>query len=82
MHLNDSKKGLNSRLDRHENIGKGEIGLECFRTILNDPRFENIPLVLETEGPWDVEINLLRSLIRENTKTDINKEENQNVTAK
>jgi endonuclease IV len=63
MHLNDSKKGLNSKLDRHCNIGKGEIGLECFKFILNDKRFNNIPLILETEGPFDKEIELLESLI-------------------
>jgi apurinic endonuclease APN1 len=63
VHLNDSKRELNSRVDRHENIGKGSIGLECFKTILNDERFANLPLILETEGPYDEEIKLLNSLI-------------------
>jgi deoxyribonuclease-4 len=48
IHMNDSKKGLGSRVDRHEHIGKGELGLEPFRFIMNDPRFANIPKVLET----------------------------------
>lgn len=48
IHMNDSKKGLGSRVDRHEHIGKGAIGLEPFRFIMNDPRLENIPKILET----------------------------------
>jgi len=44
FHLNDSKGELNSNLDRHENIGKGQIGMECFRLIMNDPRLQNIPV--------------------------------------
>jgi deoxyribonuclease-4 len=52
FHLNDSKKGLGCRVDRHEHIGQGAIGLEGFRVLLNDPRFEKIPMVLETpKGP-------------------------------
>ena len=43
FHLNDSKKSLGSRVDRHENIGKGELGLEPFRFLLNDPRFAASP---------------------------------------
>ena len=50
FHLNDSKKGLGSRVDRHENIGKGELGLEPFRMLLNDPRFTGLPMLLETPG--------------------------------
>ncbi len=78
FHLNDSKKPLGSRVDRHEHIGEGHLGLEPFRHILNDPRFENIPMYLETEkGERDGEdldaINLrtLQSLIvpKESTKT-------------
>jgi len=55
IHLNDSKKDLGSRVDRHEHIGKGFIGLEGFKFILNDKRFEKIPKILETpkEGDWD-----------------------------
>ena len=48
FHLNDSKKPLGSRVDRHQHIGEGEIGLEAFRLLLNDPRFLRIPKVLET----------------------------------
>lgn len=65
MHLNDAKKGLGSRLDRHEAIGKGCLGLEAFRRIVNDTRFGGIPMVLETPGgldEWKKEIALLRSL--------------------
>ncbi|MBN1625799.1 MAG: deoxyribonuclease IV, partial [Deltaproteobacteria bacterium] len=66
MHLNDSKKGLGSRVDRHECIGKGALGLEPFRFIMNDPRFDNIPMVLETPDPgtWEEEIMLLCGLIK------------------
>jgi len=55
IHLNDSKKDLGSRVDRHEHIGKGFIGLEAFGLILNDKRFEKIPKILETpkEDDWD-----------------------------
>ncbi|MBI3616028.1 MAG: deoxyribonuclease IV [Candidatus Omnitrophica bacterium] len=48
IHLNDSKKELGARVDRHEHIGQGQIGLEGFRCLLNDPRFSDIPMVLET----------------------------------
>jgi deoxyribonuclease-4 len=48
FHLNDSMKGFSSRLDRHEHIGKGEIGRNGFRLLVNDPRFRNHPMVLET----------------------------------
>ena len=48
FHLNDSKKPLGSRVDRHEHIGRGHIGLEPFRRILNDPRFQKTPMILET----------------------------------
>jgi deoxyribonuclease-4 len=49
FHLNDSKKPCQSRVDRHEHIGKGCIGLEPFRRLLNDPRFADLPMILETE---------------------------------
>lgn len=55
FHLNDSKKGLASRIDRHEHIGKGSIGLEGFRLLLNDPRFRRHPMVLETPKGKDLE---------------------------
>lgn len=48
VHANDSKKGLGSKVDRHAHIGKGEIGEEAFRLMVNDPRFERIPILLET----------------------------------
>lgn len=52
IHLNDSKKELGSRVDRHEHIGKGLLGLEPFRFLVNDPRFRDIPMTLEThKGP-------------------------------
>lgn len=66
FHLNDSKKGLGSRVDRHEHIGQGSIGTEAFRLVLNDTRFTGIPMILETPDPEDMnEINLktLRGLI-------------------
>ena len=65
MHLNDSKKELGSRVDRHDSIGKGFIGLDAFRRIMNDPRFDDIPLILETPAPdlWPQEIELLYSLV-------------------
>ena len=49
FHLNDSKKEFGSRKDRHEHIGEGEMGLEPFRLLLNDPRFTEVPMYLETE---------------------------------
>jgi deoxyribonuclease-4 len=49
FHLNDSKRPLGSRVDRHEHIGKGFIGMEAFRRLLNDPRFAGLPMLIETE---------------------------------
>lgn len=54
IHLNDSKKGLHSRVDRHEHIGKGEIGLAGFRNLLGDSRFAHIPMVIETPKGKDL----------------------------
>ena len=71
IHLNDSKKPLGSRVDRHEHIGKGEIGLEAFRLIMNDPRFFLIPKVLETPKEDDLQED------RENLKTLISLIEDQ-----
>ena len=48
IHLNDSKQPLGSRVDRHEHIGRGRLGLEPFRHLLNDPRFSRTPMYLET----------------------------------
>jgi deoxyribonuclease-4 len=69
FHLNDSKADLGSERDRHEHIGKGFVGLEVFRMLLNDPRFAERPMLLETpKGPdmqEDIEnLALLRSLIK------------------
>ncbi len=66
MHLNDSKKGLGSHVDRHEAIGQGALGLGCFERLVNDPRTDGIPLILETPVPdrWAEEIALLYSLIK------------------
>ena len=68
FHLNDSKKELSGRVDRHEHIGQGEIGLEGFKNLLNDPRFADHPMTLETpkgkELLEDIEnLTLLKSLI-------------------
>ena len=52
IHLNDSKKDFGSRVDRHEHIGKGAIGIEAFRMLVNDPRLAGLPMILETpKGP-------------------------------
>jgi len=69
IHLNDAKKGLGSRVDRHEHIGKGTIGINAFRFIMNDPRLKAIPKILETpkkKGSVDydrINLNRLRSLV-------------------
>jgi deoxyribonuclease-4 len=68
FHMNDSKKGLNSHVDRHEHIGQGAMGLEGFRLLVNDPRFSKIPKILETpKGDNDemdaVNLKALRDLI-------------------
>lgn len=64
MHLNDAKKPFGSRVDRHESLGKGHIGLDAFRLIMSDKRLNGIPLILETPNPdiWPEEIRLLKSL--------------------
>ncbi len=65
MHLNDSKKILGSRVDRHHSIGKGEMGQEPFKMIMNDTRFDDIPLILETPDDtiWAEEIKMLYGFI-------------------
>jgi deoxyribonuclease-4 len=81
FHLNDSKKPLNSRVDRHEHIGQGHLGLEPFRRIVNDRRFRDLPMLLETPkgegkatGPITVDpldeqnLNVLRGLIAGSTQ--------------
>ena len=61
MHLNDAKSDFASRVDRHHSIGKGNLGLEPFKRLMRDPRFDDIPLILETidAGLWAEEIRLL-----------------------
>lgn len=61
MHLNDALKPLGSRVDRHTSLGRGHLGLDCFRYIASDPRFADIPLILETpdESIWSEEIAML-----------------------
>lgn len=66
IHLNDTKKGLASRIDRHESLGKGMIGSEFFPLLMNDPHLDDIPIILETPDPsiWAQEIAWLYSLSR------------------
>ena len=66
MHINDSKPPLGSHVDRHHSLGKGEIGLDAFRFIMNDERMNDIPLILETidETIWKEEIELLYSFVK------------------
>ncbi|MCD8186496.1 MAG: deoxyribonuclease IV, partial [Rikenellaceae bacterium] len=63
MHLNDMIKGTGSRIDRHTTLGKGTLGLTVFQYIARDPRFDDMPLILETPDPelWPEEIQLLYS---------------------
>ena len=68
FHLNDSQGDLGSKKDRHEHIGKGKIGLEAFRLLMNDARFVQLPMVLETPKDPDLKqdienLKLLRSLV-------------------
>jgi deoxyribonuclease IV len=82
FHLNDSRKPLGSRVDRHEHIGKGHLGLEAFRRIVNDPRFQTLPMLLETPktpgrspkivavDPLDQRnLRTLRSLVRQRSRS-------------
>ncbi len=64
MHINDSKPDLESHVDRHDSIGKGKLGLDPFGFIMNDPRMDDIPLILETidETLWAHEIELLYAM--------------------
>ena len=64
LHLNDSKVGLNAHVDRHESLGAGLLGIEVFKCVMTDKRFEDMPLVLETpnEELWAQEIRQLREL--------------------
>ena len=67
MHLNDAMKILGSRVDRHMPLGEGMIGMECFRYIARDKRFDGIPLILETpdETRWSEEIARLKAFVEE-----------------
>jgi len=74
FHVNDSKREFNSRVDRHEHIGKGKIGKPGFRLLMNDQRFQRIPKILETpKGPElkedVVNMKLLRGMVRQGGKT-------------
>lgn len=64
IHLNDSKKELSTRVDRHDSVGKGVMGMDLFRMLMKDPRFDDIPIILETpdESLWAEEIRLLYAL--------------------
>ena len=65
LHLNDDKKTLGSRVDRHASLGEGTLGLEAFRMIMNDPRLDGMPLILETpdDSRWAEEIRMLEAMI-------------------
>jgi len=65
MHINDSKPKLGSRVDRHASLGQGEIGWDAFRFIMNDPRMDDMPLILETVDAsiWPEEIKALYALV-------------------
>jgi deoxyribonuclease-4 len=76
FHVNDSLKPFGSRVDRHAHIGEGQLGLEPFRLLVNDPRFHNRPMVLETpkEGPDGTEMDavnlgVLRGLVADDGKS-------------
>lgn len=73
MHINDDKRKLGSRIDRHELIGRGTLGAEFFHRLVNDPRFEDIPLILETpdEALWPEEIAWLYSQIGQPVPTPL-----------
>ena len=66
MHLNDAKKELGSRVDRHDSLGKGTLGIEPFKWIMEDERFDGIPLILETpdEALWPEEIRMLKGFVK------------------
>lgn len=87
FHLNDSKKEFGSRRDRHEHIGKGFIGLEGFRNIVNDKRLKHIPMVLETPKGDDLQedienLKVLRSLVGSSSKASTTKKTSAKTSAK
>ncbi|MGD8702158.1 MAG: deoxyribonuclease IV [Desulfosarcina sp.] len=65
VHLNDGKKALGSRVDRHECLGRGKLGMAPFRMIMKDPRFDGIPMILETpdDNRWSAEIRMLNEMM-------------------
>lgn len=65
MHINDSKPDLGAKVDRHHSIGKGKLGMEAFKLIMNDDRIDDIPMILETidNSLWEQEIKLLYRLM-------------------
>ena len=65
LHLNDGKKTMGSRVDRHESLGQGTLGLDAFQMIMNDRRFDGIPMILETpdDSRWAEEIRMLKGMI-------------------
>ena len=67
VHLNDDKKDMASRVDRHASLGEGTLGLDAFRMIMSDPRFDGIPMILETpdDSRWAEEIRLLKEMVYE-----------------
>ncbi len=67
MHINDSKKNLGSKVDRHAPLGEGFLGINAFKLIMQDDRINNIPLILETPEPerWSKEISLLREFSKQ-----------------
>lgn len=73
MHLNDSKKELGSRVDRHESLGDGLIGITPFKRIMGDPRFDGIPLILETPNMerWAKEIEMLKKFHQKAKKSKV-----------
>lgn len=67
FHVNDSMKALGTRVDRHDALGKGEIGIECFKVMMQDPRIRHIPKYLETPGGpplWVDEIQMLKKFAK------------------
>ena len=66
MHFNDAKKMLGSKVDRHETLGNGAIGTDCFKWLIEQPFTDDIPLILETPEPekWPQEIELLKSFVK------------------
>jgi deoxyribonuclease-4 len=75
FHVNDSKLPRGSRVDRHEHLGRGFVGLHAFRSLVNDPRFRSLPMVIETPKPTEwadaVNVGILRALAGRSRVTEI-----------